>query len=633
MKRKLISYDAFANIKNNSLSSAEAELLETEDVLAKALELDNLSLVCYGPEHVLFEDENGAYVQATYTINDKYVDFDNIEQLILDESSELDHAKDLLRKMVEAIVEDRKVDADGFFQEYIDQNFFSRSIEEGFKIKATASTGTGRRSPFRGKRRPGGRTAALKAARTRKLHARSISPSMKKQVDRQRALAARKLGGKDIRTGKGKRAIRTYIRFVSPSKAMKKMKEWTNLSENVLNFIDYQEFGPVLNETSAQYDEKGNVVSLRVPTLKTRNEAKILTLNYKTLNTDLKILRSSAKTICENAEFCKAVANLKRQNALSDMVKTQEAVEDIVSQFPGVLYLTQIELAKIIAEALESVNATNYDDEMCDFMSEAILRTAHETYTDRVEKVNQLSGNKIDKSFEDAYEAFKVVANEFYAQLDEHAANDMQVFVDLYEAVREVFNIAVEYKDAELKSECAIHLNELAAIIEQSVAPSLEVALEAAEWLNDIVETNLEGGEWDVSNNVHITTNGDHPITSKHAAKGYAPSSDFSGDWGDELPVSDGKSYKSGEADKMKNNSWGNIGGKDTYPDLSNPYLPQSGTFKIHGEKAVEDDDGLATWGGKDTWPSLENPYNPKAETPYTYKMNGGKEKDLIVDK
>jgi hypothetical protein len=122
---------------------------------------------------------------------------------------------------------------------------------------------------------------------------------------------------------------------------------------------------------------------------------------------------------------------------------------------------------------------------------------------------------------------------------------------------------------------------------------------------------------------------------AEKAKKGYTPSKDFSGDWGDTAPVSDGKSYRNGQAEKMRSSAWGNLGGEDTYPTLKNPYIPEPfGDYKIKGEKSIEDDsDLLGHVSNKDTWPELQNPYVPDSVTPQSYKMNHGKEKDLIVDK
>ena len=72
--------------------------------------------------------------------------------------------------------------------------------------------------------------------------------------------------------------------------------------------------------------------------------------------------------------------------------------------------------------------------------------------------------------------------------------------------------------------------------------------------------------------------------------------------------------------------------GRDEYGALMPLRLKSFGDYKIRGEKSIEDDSPLGNEGGPDTWPSLQNQYAPKGETPQTYKMNGGKEKDLVVD-
>jgi hypothetical protein len=215
--------------------------------------------------------------------------------------------------------------------------------------------------------------------------------------------------------------------------------------------------------------------------------------------------------------------------------------------------------------------------------------------------------------------------------LDESNTVEMQVFVDLYEAFRQIHRGAEREGNNALKAEASSFLRELHPIVSQEIEPNLDVAIDAAAWLNNFVETNLEMHPWNVSNSTHISINGDHPQMAKNAAHPYKPSADFSGDWGDTAPVSDGKSYKGGLADEMRSRSWGNIGGNDTYPSLDNPYVPKPfGDYKIKGEKDIDGDSGLLGHeGGSDTWPDLQNPYVPKAETPQSYKM---KSDDLVVD-
>ena len=52
MKRKLISYDLFNTLQERSLSTVEQELIEAEDVLAAALDVDGLELLTFSESDV-----------------------------------------------------------------------------------------------------------------------------------------------------------------------------------------------------------------------------------------------------------------------------------------------------------------------------------------------------------------------------------------------------------------------------------------------------------------------------------------------------------------------------------------------------------------------------------------------------
>ena len=96
----------------------------------------------------------------------------------------------------------------------------------------------------------------------------------------------------------------------------------------------------------------------------------------------------------------------------------------------------------------------------------------------------------------------------------------------------------------------------------------------------------------------------------RKARTSYSPASDFSGDYGDVPPVSDGKEIRGDAASELASRGPSNDGGENTYPSLDNPYLLKNADYEIKGEKSVDSDsDQLAHWGSSDTWPSLQNPY------------------------
>lgn len=606
MKRKLINWDVFTKIQEDSLTSAEFELAEAAPVLAKALNISEMNLHCFGHDNVVYETQDGEYVHANYAVDKTSISFENIEQLVLNEESEVIHGKKLISDLVEAILEDKNELAEQIFSDYISLPIYKRNVMEMKKWRT---------APVRDSEgKPTGKYKKVKWE-THPKHSEPTSDTMKRMVGKKKSQKKLSSSTKKLLSARRARIRRT-------------ISDWVNLSNDVTRFVDYKTYGPTLNEAEVYHDEKGNVVAVRFPNSDLRNEAKLLSFDWKTCKTDVEVLRSSAKMLSENMEFCRAINDLKVHNNISDNNALQETLEMIVSKWPTVLYLTQNELSETVKVALETTNAKNFDDQTCDFMAEGILRTAHNCFVDRVSKVLSLAGVSVDETVEDKYDAFKKAVDVYYPTLDESNTLEMQVYVDLYEALRQVWQIANEDNMLEVKSEVSSYLNELADVIEQKAKPTLQLAQEAAEWLQAFAETNLESQEWNPSNDVHITLSGDHPAMSDKAKKGYSPASDGSGDWGDPAPASDGKNYKGGEADKMRNNSWGNIGGGDTYPSLNNPYVPKSGTPTINGEKDIDSDSNqLAHVGGNDTWPSLQNPYVPKSVTPKASNDN------LVVDK
>jgi len=610
MKRKLIDFDVFRKIESESLSNAERELVGAEDVLAQALQQEAVSLHCYGDSHVLYETLDDTYIYASYTLEKDAITLEGIEELVVDEEQEKQNARGVLRSLVEELIDDNEMKAHEIFDDYVSLPVVKRQMEEASYRAVQTADGSVKKKLVRKPRKhySGARKAAM--LRGRKKANRLKGPAQKR---RERQAAERR------RHKVGLKMANEVINQINTT------------AQNVLEYVDFRALGPALKESVAKHDEKGNVIALRIPTINVRNEGKILSFNWKTLNHEVKCLRDGSKKLAESTDFCKAVAELKRHNAFEDSDDLQESLEGIVTQWPNVIYLTQSELAKIIQEALEIVGVSAYDDQICDFMAEGILRTAHEVHTDSIDRILRLA-NQTDCQ---KYECFQEAVGEFYSELDESAGVEMRVFYDLYTVVGEIYSQANRDGDEILAEEAQEFLRDLHAIVEGEIEPDVDLAETVAEWVQCLMETNLNSSEWNPSNKVHITTSGDHPRMAQNAGVPYSPKNDFSGDWGDVAPVSDGKNYKGSLAGNMRNRSWGNVGDSDTYPSLQNPYVPKPyGDYTMKGEPSVDKnhDGGLGQDQGSDTWPNLQNPYVPKAETPQSYKMNKGKEKDLVID-
>lgn len=601
MKRKLIDFDAFQRIREESLTNTQTELEAAAPLLAQAIGVDDLALESFGEDGVLFESAEGDFVHAKYDISGGFVKFEDIEQLVLNEETEAKHSREVLGNMLDALIESDEAKADRLFGEWMNLPRTKRMLNEEKKLRSV---------PIR--KKVGGKTKIVGYRKARW----NVTPKHHESGSK----TARRMRGKKMNQRKMPAGLKNFLKMKRKQvnrSIGKSMKEWTLIAENVLNFVDIQVNGPVANSVQT-LTRDGEVVAVKVPTISLRNEARVLSFDWKTMNTDVVVKRNDSKKIHENEEFAKAADELRKLNALSDSASFETALENTAAKFPGVLYLTEGEFAAQIKLALESVGATNYDDEACAFLAEGVLRTAHDAFVDRIAKIVRLAGGKINEEAEDKYASFRGVADDFFAKLDETAELEMQAFVDVYESLRKVHELAKEEGNADVALETAGHLDDLLSIISGKTAQDLGTLEDAAEWLYDVAEAT-QPEDWNPGE-AHVSADGVHPELAKKASKTQSPA-EMQGSTPEHHHASEGKGADAGVAKELGEEGWSNLGGEGVYPSLDNPYVPKADTPKIVGEKDVDSDsEQLASWGSNDTWPGLNNPYSKASATPKSVK-------------
>jgi hypothetical protein len=602
MKRKLIDFDAFQKIREESLTNVQTELEAAGPLLAHALGMDDLAVESFGDSEVLFESDEGDFVKATYDVKGGYVSFDNIEQLVLNEETEEKAGREVISQMLDALIESDEAKAEALFGEWTNMPRTHRLFSESKKGKRQNSS------------------FARQRGKARRLNNRKTTSAEKK---RRKSMRDKFKLSRNERV----RPIRKSGKIVGYEKARKEpwffrhpkkhMKEWAVIAENVLNFVDLQVNGPELDRVQTLRRE-GDVVAVKVPTIALRNEAKVLKFDWKTMNTDLVLKRRQSKSMHESEEFARSVADLKRLNALSDSAEFETKLEDAATRFPGVVYLTEGELARVVKLALEAVGATNFDDDTCAFISEGLLRTAHDAFADRISKIVRLAGGRLNERAEDKYAGFRAVADEFYSRLDESAELEMQAYVDVYESLRSVYELAREEGNLEVANETAGHLDDLLPMISGKADLDADALGDAAEWLYDVAEaTQPEDWKTDAP---HVTHDGEHPVLAGKAKKYQSPA-EMQGSTPEYHHASAGKGADAGVASELGSDGFSNMGGEGVYPELDNPYVPKSEHPSIKGEKDVDADSGqLAHWGNDETWPNLSNPYSKASVTPKSVK-------------
>lgn len=580
MKRKLVNLEDFSKIEKASLSKAEYELSEAAGYLSRTLGTGPLSFRFFNENLAVYETDKGTYVQAGYGLKGDEVVLENITELVIDRDSLRKRLREHVAKTIEGVIDGNKATAIKHFREYVEE--FCRFWRS---------------------------TRAL--------------------------TEAKKCGPKGCKTEKmpwGKQGWKkSPIHTVKAG--FKKLKEWATVASNVAGYMAFVESGDVLSQASVQRNAAGDVVAVRLPNSRLRNEGKIIQMTYKTLmSTELKELRESAHHLPADGRFVKAVGELKRLKNMSLDRDLEEGFGKVVTAHPAVLCLTADELSKTIREALEAAGDGNYDDETCAFLAEGILRTAHDAYAARVETIAKLAGvHPTDKGV--SYEQFVEIGANFFPNLDESSGRELQMFADLYETLIEVRRTASECGNDHVRGESAENLAKLHAVLHGESRANLEIASAAADLIGTVVEsssTNVASSknqDWDVSNDAHLTHNGDHPAMAAKAKVSGIPTDGDHWDAPGGMCLTDDGGKPNSKASKDRGlKGWSNKGNWK----IDNPYLPKSSIPTMKGEPGVDKnwDDGFAMSNSKDTWPNLQNPNNKPSQPVYRMKSD-----NLVIDK
>lgn len=547
MKRKLIDIDVINAIENKSINVAMKEINESCDILSKKLKTESLKVHCLSESEVTFVTPQNTYIHATYTLDNNNLLLENIKELVVNEESEKIANKKFITNMVDAILEDKKEVASEMFESYIHMPLSKKVFKEGFGSKKSA-----------------------------KINEETTKKSS--EFD----------------------SVKNLFR-------KSKIEEFKAISENIQEFLNFKKGNPLFSSVSSSHDENNNVVSVKLPRLKLRNEGKVLSFNWKTPSAEVTYQRSGAKKVVKENNFLRAMNDLRRANAISDMKEVELTLENIVGAWPTLVYLTQNELASMIKEALEASDSSNYDDETCHFMAEGILRTAHHAYSDSVNKVFKISNQDISED----YESYQEACEKVFPVLDDQYNREFKSFVDTYKMLDEALNIVSKNNGSSVvKAKIAEALEELESV----VSGSSELNYNALESGNNIIKSITEAFNLPMSSNSidnygspHTSLGGDHPVLAKKAKVDAFPSK-YNGDYKGAV-TSDGKKIGVDDAAKSAHTS----GGKDIFPALSNPYVPKDVIPQVNDKDPNKvEGDNLATNQGSDTWPNLSNPYIPK---------------------
>ena len=142
MKRKLINQETLDAILSESAYKAEFELKEAEEVLAKTLGVDYLGLHSFDESRAIYKNPvTNSFVHASYNLVNKDIVFENVEELVVDEQSKREKARQIVSNMLEAVYENKADEARKLFKDYLALSEWGKGGDEleSFKKKKKKS--------------------------------------------------------------------------------------------------------------------------------------------------------------------------------------------------------------------------------------------------------------------------------------------------------------------------------------------------------------------------------------------------------------------------------------------------------------------------------------------------------------
>ena len=559
MRRKMIKQDVFDRLVENSALNAEAELIESEALLSRAVGKD-LRLHSFSSDSAIFRTDENTYLHCGFLRKDGKLVFENLEELVLDEQSRREKRLSQLEEMIDHVISDELEPAAKLFE----QCFRSVTLQEALRVSGRELNESENKTSYRKKRK------AELPKKTRRMRPDEVKNENLRQV--------------------------------------------FTIANQVLEAVDFYKYGNVEDDTEVTFDENENVKTVSIDDCQQRCKKQLLGFDWKTVNSEFRVLRNGAKDLKEDVDFVSAVSDLKTHNAVSAVEKVEESLDAISMQWPNALFLKESELARLVKECLELSGENNYDDQTCNFLAEAILQRLYEDHPDTTAKILRAAKAPLAENDVDPYEHFVVAASQFYDSIDENTRLEKSALQDLHRATSMIHDLAEHHGDRIVKKQTALVLNDLVDAINENGVHDVETAEAAANYLTRFVEAAETGNPktWEVLYTPYKSLNGSHPITKKYATENPNPAdyTSLHSDMPLQLRGGDKNDFlRRKDMSDKEHLGWGLAGGEEVFSQNKNPYLPKGANMTMSHNQGVGQnmDKAVSTFKSADTWPNLRN--------------------------
>ncbi len=446
MKTRKIEQKVFEEIQKKSFETIESELRAAAKHLSR-LAGKNLELVSTNEDYVIYkpEDQQDVFLKARYKVTDRgTIKLNNFEKIIVDESSKNEERKNILRNVINALMEDDPDAATDQWKELKNRFPVSEMVKKKASGtgKAPGDGGVGNadeedqesKGKARCKRKEDSKYGSHTSSSEELMTLKAVDDSLEEWADslpnfteiKKYLIEAAKSVAKIVCEEKT-----DVIKIKMKDKKDKKYDK-DDMKYSKKDKMKY-------NDDDDDDDDDDDIDEIEIDTKDKADKKEKTSKKSKKQREKVKKARTKMKYKEDDKDFEESIVSLKRNNNAKDEESLEDTISEIVSSNPQLIYISKNELKEMISRILTKREEKNWDEDLCEEIAFGLKKVAHNTYADQ------------------AYDLIK------FAAVDEVVGLDEEVSDDDYEAFEQVSERYFEnvYAVAKKKYDALRHLSEM----------------------------------------------------------------------------------------------------------------------------------------------------------------------------
>ncbi|MFW5871685.1 MAG: hypothetical protein ACOCUT_01125, partial [bacterium] len=192
------------------------------------------------------------------------------------------------------------------------------------------------------------------------------------------------------------------------------------------------------DDVSIDMDDEKEIDELELDLKDKKNDKKKTSEKAKKHESKVKKYREKFAKKEKDDEFSESIVKIKRSNNAQDEESLIEALTDVVSSNPSIIYVSKNELSGLIERVLESKEEKNWDKELCENIASGLKKLAQNTYAEQAYDIIKYAAidEAVDMEEEvpdDDFEAFEVVSEKYFTNIYERAEKQYKALMHLAE--------------------------------------------------------------------------------------------------------------------------------------------------------------------------------------------------------